>query len=247
MMQWLQQYVREEFLNVILDVFKENGSLIRYLIFSVSRIGAPSSLGGFRFTNVNLQQSDKTSSSALIRKVEMIDPERIDAEAVLSRGGASIGLQEKVVSIVGCGAIGGHLAEMLASSGIGRLILVDNDKMKLENLHRHVLGYQNLGSKKAEALAELINSQYLYTYAKSYTNEIEKLIQIQKDFLSETDLIISGTGDPGINLFLNSHARLIQKPLLIGWLEPYGIGVHTVLIFPVLQVCFRCLALLINL
>ena len=43
------------------------------------------------------------------------------------------------VAIVGCGALGTHLADMLARAGVGRLILIDRDIVEWSNLQRQVL------------------------------------------------------------------------------------------------------------
>ncbi|EJF75421.1 ThiF family adenylyltransferase [Bartonella alsatica] len=48
-------------------------------------------------------------------------------------------LSQKVVVILGCGGIGNHVSVILASSGVGKLILVDNDVIEITNLSRQIL------------------------------------------------------------------------------------------------------------
>jgi adenylyltransferase/sulfurtransferase len=61
--------------------------------------------------------------------------------------------------LVGCGALGGVLAQTLARAGIGELLLVDRDVVELSNLPRQVLFEERHASQatpKAEAAAETL-------------------------------------------------------------------------------------------
>ena len=60
------------------------------------------------------------------------------------------------VGIAGCGGLGSHAAMMLARSGVGRLILVDDDRVERSNLNRQHYFMRHLGMDKAEALAGMI-------------------------------------------------------------------------------------------
>ena len=60
-------------------------------------------------------------------------------------------LQNKVVIIVGIGAVGSWIADMLVRNGVGTLILVDDDIVELSNLHRQHLYFENdIGNFKVD-------------------------------------------------------------------------------------------------
>lgn len=61
-------------------------------------------------------------------------------------------LADTVVTIVGAGSIGGAAAVDLATYGIGRLLLVDPDRLLWHNLVRHVSAARDVGRMKTHAL-----------------------------------------------------------------------------------------------
>lgn len=57
---------------------------------------------------------------------------------------------ERTICVVGCGGLGGHVAQTLARFGVGRLKLVDGDVFAVSNLNRQVFAKENtLGENKA--------------------------------------------------------------------------------------------------
>lgn len=63
-------------------------------------------------------------------------------------------LQQARVAVAGLGGLGSNICMMLARSGIGRLKLVDFDRVDLSNLNRQAYDIRHLGRKKTEALSE---------------------------------------------------------------------------------------------
>lgn len=63
-------------------------------------------------------------------------------------------LQQARVAVAGLGGLGSNICLMLARSGIGRLKLVDFDRVDLSNLNRQAYDIRHLGRKKTEALSE---------------------------------------------------------------------------------------------
>ena len=61
------------------------------------------------------------------------------------------------VALVGCGALGGVLAQCMHRAGVGQLVLIDRDVVEASNLPRQVLfdeSHAQLGTPKVEAAAE---------------------------------------------------------------------------------------------
>ncbi len=58
------------------------------------------------------------------------------------------------VAVLGLGGLGSNLAGLLTRMGIGRLHLIDFDRVELSNLHRQQYTLAQVGRMKTEALAE---------------------------------------------------------------------------------------------
>ena len=52
-------------------------------------------------------------------------------------------LRHATVMILGVGGVGSHCIEALARSGVGKLILVDNDTVSLTNINRQSIAYHS--------------------------------------------------------------------------------------------------------
>ena len=66
-------------------------------------------------------------------------------------------LQNATVMVLGVGGVGSHCIEALARSGVGRLILVDNDKVSLTNINRQSIAYHStVGDYKTKLMKDRI-------------------------------------------------------------------------------------------
>lgn len=66
-------------------------------------------------------------------------------------------LQQARVAVVGLGGVGSYIAEALARSGVGSLLLVDADAVESSNINRQLPALQStMGRKKTEVLAARI-------------------------------------------------------------------------------------------
>lgn len=61
------------------------------------------------------------------------------------------------VAVFGIGGVGGYVCEALCRSGIGKLDLIDNDKVSLTNLNRQIIATNStIGKYKTEVMRERI-------------------------------------------------------------------------------------------
>ena len=73
-------------------------------------------------------------------------------------------LREAAVLIFGVGGVGSHCIEALARSGIGRLVLIDNDAVSITNINRQSIAYHStIGRMKTDVMRERIRDCLLYT------------------------------------------------------------------------------------
>lgn len=175
------------------------------------------------------------------RKLMRLVIDEIGPGFVHSRNLSFPDLRGKRITVVGCGAIGSHVAEGLvrlgAGSGGGKLTLIDPEKQEPENLGRHALGYPSLFKPKAVALQEELQRQFPVAVIESVEKPAESVGSIFK-----TDLVIDAGGEESLSELLN--ARRIEsetsKPLLHAWIIGNGDGVQVLWTQGRKHACYRC-------
>lgn len=100
-------------------------------------------------------------------------------------------LAKTTVTILGLGGVGGYVAEALARSGVGSLVLIDHDEISLTNLNRQIIALEStLGRSKVEVMAERIAQINphcnVVTYQKFYdSSNHDRLISSNIDFVAD--------------------------------------------------------------
>ena len=87
------------------------------------------------------------------------------------------------VAICGLGGLGSNIAIALARAGIGKLLLIDFDRVDLTNLHRQQYKFNQIGRYKTDALAEILLEIAPYTEVKTVTAKIteQDIAKLLKD------------------------------------------------------------------
>lgn len=81
---------------------------------------------------------------------------------------------DATVAVCGLGGLGAFMACFLARVGIGKLILIDFDRVDLENLHRQGYYFSQIGMYKTEALSEILRKITPYADFTIHTERITK-------------------------------------------------------------------------
>ena len=91
------------------------------------------------------------------------------------------------VAVCGLGGLGSNIAVALARAGIGKLILIDFDRVDITNLHRQQYKASQVGLYKTEALAENLKEIAPYISLELHTERITE--ENAKALLSDADVI----------------------------------------------------------
>lgn len=95
--------------------------------------------------------------------------------------------QAAAVAICGLGGLGSNIAIALARAGIGRLILIDFDRVDITNLHRQQYKFSQIGQYKTEALAG--NLREINPYIALEMHSIKVTEDNAQALLNEADII----------------------------------------------------------
>jgi adenylyltransferase/sulfurtransferase len=144
------------------------------------------------------------------------------------------------VLVVGCGALGGVLAESFYRAGVGELVLVDRDVVELSNLPRQVLfGERDAreGRPKAEAARAALEAIGGPTRVHARVLHLDaRNLELVGD---EADLILDGTDNLETRYLLNDFA--VERG--IPWVYAGVVG-SAGLVLPILPGRSACLACL---
>ena len=95
-------------------------------------------------------------------------------DALIARHGADLHkrFSSATVAVCGLGGLGSNIAVALARAGIGKLLLIDFDRVDLTNLHRQQYKTDQIGRYKTDALAENLSEIAPYTEIRAVTEKI---------------------------------------------------------------------------
>ena len=147
-------------------------------------------------------------------------------------------LKRGSVLIVGAGGLGSPASIYLAAAGVGRIGLVDFDRVDATNLHRQVLyGTSDVGTPKLAAararLSDINGEIAIETHDAALTSDNAL------DLLRDYDVILDGTDNFATRYLVNDACVLLGKPNVYGSIFRFD-GQASVF-FAAQGPCYRCL------
>lgn len=123
-------------------------------------------------------------------------------------------LKKATVMVLGVGGVGSHCIEALARSGVGHLILVDNDKVSETNINRQSIAYQStVHEYKTKLMKDRIWD--INPIAGVTTYEIFVLPEnIHEIFEKKVDYIIDAIDTVSAKLAVVQYAKEHEIPII---------------------------------
>ena len=142
------------------------------------------------------------------------------------------------IVVVGAGGLGCPVLLYLASCGVGKITIIDNDNVSLSNLHRQILFTQkDIGSPKAGVAADYLTQIYPDGVFIPIVKRLDT--PLAHTFIPDCDLVIDGTDSFLSKYILSDICRLYNKKLLIGsvvglsgYVAGFGEGCYYEDVFP---------------
>ncbi len=124
-------------------------------------------------------------------------------------------LQKAAVLLVGAGGLGSAQAVYLAAAGVGRIGLIDDDRVALSNLQRQVI-YKNadIGRKKVEAAQQYLGALNPEIKIDIFDERLESsnALELFRPF----DVILDGSDNFATRYLINDVCVLLGKPNVYG-------------------------------
>jgi adenylyltransferase/sulfurtransferase len=148
-------------------------------------------------------------------------------------------LEKSSVLVAGCGALGGHVASLLARAGVGRVRIVDRDVVQRSNLHRQPLFEEAdvaSGRPKAEIAADRLGR------ANATVRLEPRHLELSEDtadgLLDGIDLALDGLDNFEARWVLNEACVRRGIPWVFGGVA--GASGMSLCVFPGDGPCLRC-------
>jgi len=152
-------------------------------------------MDGFRPNETGRFLRDKKQIINREAKLDWISSENWNKEQISSRGKFPDSLSKKRILIIGCGAVGSLVAEMLVRGNSNHIVLSDGEKFEIGNLVRHTLEMSDIKKSKAQQLAQRLNSINPNAKVTFIADNFPPKAKDEIDIIKRCDLILDCTGD----------------------------------------------------
>lgn len=142
------------------------------------------------------------------------------------------------VLIIGAGGLGSPAAYYLAAAGVGKIGIVDFDRVELSNLQRQIIHTNSdVGVLKAQSAAAKLRAINPDVTVQTYTERLSA--ENAAEIISQYDFVIDGTDNFPAKFLVNDACYFAGKPFShAGILRFEG---QTITVLPGTTTCYRCI------
>lgn len=152
-------------------------------------------VSGFRANETGYRRRDRSEVLIDPGPVDWLASENWHREDVSTRGRLPEALASREILILGAGAMGSAIGELLTRSGVDQITLMDGDRMEVGNLVRHTLGLAEMHVQKAEALAARLNLASPHAKVESIAGRFPPKGADDRERIKRCGVVLDCTGD----------------------------------------------------
>ena len=159
---------------------------------------------GFRPTESGYWSRDRSLAFGDNVALEWVETENWHQDEISGRGRMDPSVRSKSVLIIGGGAVGSVLAEILVRSGVQDVTIMDQDPLKAGNLVRHTLGVSHLEKPKASNLADRLDDAAVHSVVTPIDAAFPPTAQKDINRVLDADVVIDCTADDSVAAHMRS-------------------------------------------
>ncbi len=154
-------------------------------------------------------------------------------------GAGQVALTQSHVAIIGAGGIGSPALLYLAAAGVGRLTLIDDDKVGLANLQRQIaFGMEDIGAPKVDATHKAV--QRLNPDVQVMPVEARITADNADALLADADVILDGSDNFATRLAVSDASVRLRVPLVSAAIGKFQGQLGTFRGWEADKPCYRC-------
>lgn len=129
-------------------------------------------------------------------------------------------LKSSKVLMVGAGGLGSPVLMYLAAAGVGKLGIIDDDQVSLDNLQRQIIHQtQYVGNCKTDSARISLNQLNPHTVVETYNHRLTA--ENAMDIISQYDIVADGSDNFETRYLVNDACYLAGKPLVFAAVGPF--------------------------
>ena len=170
------------------------------------------------------KQIERYSRQIILKKIGVLGQKKLLRSSVL---------------IVGAGGLGSPIAIYLAAAGIGKIGIIDKDKIEISNLSRQIIfSTSDIDKKKSSIAINKLKKINPGIKLKSFNNKLNKknIKKIARNF----DLIVDGSDNFRTRFLINDFCMKNKKILVSGAISKFDGQVYTFNFKKKRSPCLRC-------
>ena len=151
--------------------------------------------------------------------------------------------QKKIINskvlIIGAGGLGCPVADLLARSGVGKIGIMDYDKVSLSNIHRQTLyTAKDVNKLKVDVVKKRLNLINKYIKINTYNKKASEK-NLHK-VINKYDIIVDGSDNFKTKFLLNKYSLKFKKILIVGAISKFDGHIFTFDFNSKKSPCLKC-------
>jgi len=156
-------------------------------------------------------------------------------------------LLSKTALIGGAGGLGVIVGEILARSGIGKLIIIDRDIVEEANLNRLIYTREDQGKPKAHCLSKKLESirnvenidPRFHLKTEAYQEDVVAWMELE-ELIKRSNIIFTCFDNEAARIEFNAYTISLNKPLIDGGTSENALRGTIITVLPGKTPCLEC-------